>query len=175
MHGHDAPVSHLDDPIGQGSGVLSVVGDVDSRQPERALQAVELATKRRPQVGVEAGEGLIQQKQTWLPDERSRQCRSLLLSTRDLVRVSVRQRVNSYERERVSDALVPPRFRDTGRAHHEPKVLSHREVRPERQILKDESDSTLMRRHEAPIAFRHAPAVEPDLAMVWYVQTSDKP
>src|SRR3989338_8389667 len=44
---HNSSLSHLHDPIGQRRRILPVMGDIDRRQAERALQGVELAVPRR--------------------------------------------------------------------------------------------------------------------------------
>src|SRR5580765_409917 len=54
------------------------------------------------------------------------------------------------------------------------QVAADGEMRPQRQILKDEPDAALVRRnHLAPVR-RHLPAIHPDLACIGSLEPGDQ-
>src|SRR5688572_7996723 len=71
-------------------------------------------------------------------------------------------------------------FRSVGSPHrnrpeHEVEILSHRQVRPQRQVLEHEAESPLMRRDQIPSAAGDGTSVETDLTRVRSLESGDQP
>jgi hypothetical protein len=94
---HDPAGAHFNDAIRENRRVSLVVGDVYRRHLERALQSSEFATKGVPQLGVEARKGLVEKQHAWLTDQGTGERHTLLLATRELVRVPTGQLLNANE------------------------------------------------------------------------------
>jgi hypothetical protein len=93
--------AHFDDVVGESGGVLPIMRDVHHRQPERALEPREFGSQVCAELWVQTREGLVQQQQARLADDRARECHALLLSAGELVRVPTRELLNANQRERV--------------------------------------------------------------------------
>ena len=68
-----------------------VVGDVDGREAELALQPLELEPHRLAQLGVEVRQRLVEQQELRLHHQRARERQPLLLAARELGRLAVGQ------------------------------------------------------------------------------------
>ena len=86
----DPALAHHHDPVGQLERLLLVVGDVDGRDPELALDLADLVAQGDADLGVERGERLVEQQDRRLEGERPRQRDALLLAAGQLVRDSDR-------------------------------------------------------------------------------------
>ena len=75
-------------PIGDGRGLLLVVGDIDSGDAQPLLQRPDLGAQLHPQIGFEMAERLIHQEQLRLSDDRPSDRHALTLTARELVRLS---------------------------------------------------------------------------------------
>ena len=60
------------------------------------------------------------------------------------------------------------------RSQHEREILGHGQVRPQRQILEDESDAALVGRHEEAAGFRDQRAVDGDGARIRNLEAGDE-
>jgi hypothetical protein len=85
-------------PIGNGRGLLLVVGDIDSGDAQPLLQRPDLGAQLNPQIGFEMAERLIHQEQLRLHDDRTSDRHALTLTARELVRLSFEQRGDSEGR-----------------------------------------------------------------------------
>src|SRR6185503_13473683 len=95
--GDDAARSHLDNGMGEGGGVALVVGDVNRRHVQRALQTIEFGTKCGPQLRVEARKRFVEKKHAWPTHEGPRERHPLLLAAGELVGVPSGQLLNANE------------------------------------------------------------------------------
>ena len=99
VRSNDSPAAHLDHSVCQHRSILAVVSDVHHRHVRRALDAQELGAQRGTQIRVEAGERLVHQQDRRTSDNRARECHTLLLATRKLVRISRGEFLDPHGRE----------------------------------------------------------------------------
>ena len=88
---HDAALLHNGDPVGNGQGLLLVVGDVNGGDAQAALELFDDGAHLHPQLGVQVGKRLVHQKHAGLNDEGAGQGYTLLLAAGELVGLPVRQ------------------------------------------------------------------------------------
>ena len=84
------------------------------------------------------------------------------------------RRLEPGKLQHLDDSSRAVGFREARRIGDELEISSHREVRPQREILEDETDSALVGRHDVAPRLRDFPAVEPDLAAVRTLQPGDQ-
>ena len=75
---------HDRDPVGHRQRLLLVVGHVDERDPDVALDLLQLYLQALAQLQVERAEGLVQQQDLGQVDQRPGQRHALLLAAREL-------------------------------------------------------------------------------------------
>ena len=85
----DAALAHDDEAVGHGQGLLLVVGHHHGRQSELALQFADFDPHVLAQLGVEIGQGLIEQQHIGAEHQRARQRHALLLAAGQLSRQPV--------------------------------------------------------------------------------------
>ena len=81
----DPPFVHHGDLVGDRHRLLLVVGDVDRRDRQGLLEAADLAAHVDAELGVEVGEGLVEQEHPGLDDDRPGEGDPLLLAAGELV------------------------------------------------------------------------------------------
>ena len=102
----DPALAHHDDPIGQRERLLLVVGDVDRRDAELALDRADLLAQRDADLRVERRQRLVEQQDLRLDRQGPRQRDPLLLPARQLVRVAVALVRQVDQLEQLADALA---------------------------------------------------------------------
>jgi hypothetical protein len=80
------------------------VRDVERGDPEPALQTAQFGAHAITQRGVEVGQRLVEQQQLGPADQRTRQCKALLLPTRQLRGVASFETAQTDRLERFFDA-----------------------------------------------------------------------
>ncbi len=106
------------------------------------------------EAGVEGAQGLVQEQQARLGDERARQRHPLLLAAGELAGTAVSEALHPHPPERRIDAagdLIP---RNTSHPEPEADVRGDAHVREEQGLLKDHRDTPLLRRygqHRVPV------------------------
>ena len=136
----DRPLAHDHDPIGDGHGLLLVVGHVDRGDAQAALEAADLPPGVDPQLGVEIGQGLVEEQHLGLDDDGPGQRDALLLAPGDLVRELVLVTPQAHQLEHLRH---PPLDVVPGHPLHlQPvgDVLEHRQVRKQGVVLEHEAD-----------------------------------
>src|SRR5688500_15492132 len=78
------------------------------------------------------------------------------------------------ERQRLVDACRSLVCRHPRGFKHEVEVLVDRQVRPERQVLKDEADAALMRRDQTATRTGELTSAAPDFTTVGHVETGNQ-
>ena len=81
-----AALVHDRDPVGHRQRLLLVVGHVEERDPDVALDPLELDLQSLAQLQVERAERLVEQQHLGEVDERARQRDALLLAAGELRR-----------------------------------------------------------------------------------------
>ena len=103
---HDAALVHHRDLVRQRQRLALVVGDVDRREAELALQALELEAHAVAQLGVEIGQRLVEQQQLRLHHQRARQREPLLLAAGKLGRLAIGELIELHRGEHAHHLLA---------------------------------------------------------------------
>ena len=80
----DDPGVHHGHPVGDGHGLLLVVGDIDGGNAKALLQVLQLIAQLDTQLGVQVGKRLIQADDLRIGHEGAGDGDTLLLATRQL-------------------------------------------------------------------------------------------
>ncbi|MCY1225075.1 hypothetical protein D9M72_372650 [compost metagenome] len=135
------------------------VRDEQQREAHLVPQFEQLLLHAAARERVERGKGLVHQQHARLHRQRPRDRHALLHAARELVRVHIGELREAHLVQVVQRALgrflAPQRARGEQREHH---VLLHRLPRRQLVELLEHDDAVGAR-------LRHAPAVEPDLAL----------
>ncbi len=138
-----AVVEHRD-PVAHRHRLDLVVGDVDDRRRQAALQLHQLRTRLHPQLGVEVGERLVHEERLRAAHDRARQRDPLTLPARQLRGLAVEQ---AAEVEAVGGLLHqcrPLGRRHLARPQRELDVPPHGHVRVERVALEHHRDVAVL-------------------------------
>ena len=174
----DAPVVHHRDLVRQGQRFALIVGDVDSRDLELALQPFELEAHAVAQLRIEVRQRLVEQQQRRFHDERARQRETLLLAARQLRRVAIRQFLELHRVEHAHHVLanLPARILPVADLERKRRVLEHGHVRPDGIRLKHHAEPAAVGRHEHAVRRReHDAAIHRDLAGARPLESRDRP
>ena len=106
--------------------------------------------------------------------QRSGQRHPLLLAPRELVRLAAAQLADAHHVERPLYVWPALRPRYAARSQHELEIPGHGQVRPQRQVLEDESDAALAGRHQSAAGFRDQRAVDGDGAGIRHLEAGDE-
>ncbi len=140
-----APV-HDRDPVGHHHGLLAIVGDVERRDAEPALEAADLVRELEADPRIEVRERFVEEQQTRFDREGPAECQALRLAAGELPDVALAQALEAEQGQHLAhtrgDRLLGPA------AHPEAvaDVPGRRHVRPERIRLEDERGVTPFRR-----------------------------
>src|SRR3990167_2036608 len=145
---HHVARIHVQHLLAKHLHILRVVRDEHHGHAQRSLQRVQLGAHAHAQVGVERGEGFVEQQRTRPGHQRARQGRALALPAREFMRVLVRHLAQpegiepalhlraGMGRRRVAPALQLAKG----------DVLAHVEVREQRVVLEQVGHGALPRR-----------------------------
>ena len=166
----DAALVQDRDPVPHRHRLDLVVRDVDRGRSDRLLEVFELLARARPQLRVQVGERLIQEKDRGLAHERPGERDPLPFAPGELARLALQQRLDPEHRGRPRDlalVLVP---RQALRLQREGDVLEDGQVGVERVGLEDHRDAALARGEPVD---DHAP--DQDLPRARLLQPRDHP
>ncbi len=155
----DASVEEHGDPVGELERVVAVVRDQDRRHAEASEQRREFAPDACPRVGVEGREGLVEQEELRLRDDRTRERDALLLAARELGRTTLRVAVEADARQRAGHARTGLLPAYPAAVEREADVRLDAEVGPEGVVLEHHAETAPLRRQRQQVApaERHAP------------------
>ena len=158
----DAALVHDRDRVGHRHGLLLIVRHVQEGETDLALDVLELDLHLTAQLEVERTQGLVEQEERRAVHDGARESHALLLATRELRRLAVRDVIEFHELE----SLVRERIGilDTAALETERDVLDDRHVRKERVALEHRVDGPLV----GPSA-RHIPTADEDAAGRWFL------
>ena len=124
-----------------------VVGDEDRGLAKPSLQLAQFLAHLHAELEVEAGEGLVEQQERRLEDQRAGERSALLLAARQLVRPAVAKlgEADQLEHRRRAPRHFAPRNAMHGKS--EGDVVAHRQMRKESRGLEDQANLPLVRRH----------------------------
>ena len=108
-------------------------------------QGADLEDQLHPHLGIDVGEGLIQQHQPRLAHQCPGDGHPLLLTTGELVRIAIPQPLQIDQRQRLVHLLLASTAIEFGQAKAD--IVGHRQVGKEGVILKDHADVARLGRH----------------------------
>jgi len=142
------------------------VGDQQRGDAQALEHRAQVVAQAPAQVGVEAGEGFVEQQQVGARCQRAGQRDALLLAAGEFVRIAIGQAVEADQRQRLKHAR---RARAAVQAvQAESDVVGDRKVGEQRQVLEHEAQAALLRRQRQRIA-----AAQPKLAGIGGVEAGD--
>ena len=169
------PAPHLDDAIAERDGIVAIVRDVHRAEVQRIVQTHELGSHHRTQLGIEAGQRLVQQQDGRIADQRACQRRPLLLAARELMRVPQSKLLNPCEIQRLLNTRGSFSRRVAPGLQNELQLLSDGEMRPERQVLEHKSHATAIWRDDRATVLRRKAAVQQNSTAIRDVESCDRP
>jgi hypothetical protein len=161
------------DHVGQRQRLRLVVGDIDEGDAGAPLQHLELGAHALAQLGVEIGQGLVEQQDLGLDHEAARQRHALLLAARQLVGIALLEPGEIDQRERLFDLAPRLGARDLAHLEAEDDVFEHGLVRPYRVVLEHHAHTAGVRRHHLARR-REEPSVHHDGAGVGHDIAGDQ-
>jgi len=163
----DAGVHHHDQ-VRDAHRLGLVVRDVDGRDADALLQLADLDAHLLAQLGVEVGQGFVEQQQPRLHHQAARERDALLLPARELVRLARGQRLQPGEFEDALDALAQRARCDAAQSQPEGDVLEHVQMREDRVRLEHHRRVAHVGRLVVD-----ASRTEPDLARAGLLEAGD--
>ena len=134
------PVAHDGDPVGHRHALELVVRDVDGRGAQGLLDVLELAPHPRAQLGVQVGDGLVEQERLRLADQNSPDGHALLLATGQLSRSPIQQALDLEDLGGLGDPPVDLVLRHLAQPQRVGHVLVHRLLGVQRIRLEHHRD-----------------------------------
>ena len=159
---------HHDDAVGHRHRLDLIVRHVDRRRREPLVQRLDLGAHRHPQLGVEVGQRLVEQKDLRLANDCAAHRDALALTARQLAGIALQVVHQAEDLRRVVDTLIHRARRFIGQAQAERHVVEHRHVRVQRVVLEHHRDVALFRREAV-----NDPRADPDLAVADLLEPSD--
>ena len=144
----DLAAIHDHDCVGNRKCFFLVVRDVKRADTDFFDQTLELDAHFFAQFSVEVAEWLVEQNEPRLQGEAARQGDALLLPAAQLRWISLIATLEANEIERRQDLLLDFLSGFFMQLEAEGDILENRHVRPQRIILKYETDLARIRRHE---------------------------
>ena len=166
----DVAAAHHRDAVAHRQRLVLVVGDVDERDLELLLDALELDLQVDAQPRVEGAERLVEEQHRQLEHERACQGDALLLAAGELRGAPVAVVLQAHHRHRLVDAALDLGLGGALVAQAEGHVVAHRLVWEERVALEDRVHAPLVRGRA-----RHVGPVEQDLALIGALEARDQP
>ena len=163
--------------VSDGSRLHLVVCNEHHGEAKRTAQDTERRPHVFPLIDVETGEWLVEQEERRPVHQRPRKGRPLLLAARQLMRIATAKAFEPYQTQCLIDcsaAFDTTESRDR-RRKDEFQTLSHCHVRPQREILKHESEVAPARRHENRRTAGRQLAVDPYVPGIRDIESGDNP
>ena len=139
----DAAGAEDDDAVGERHRLDLVVGDVDHRGAEAGVQARELGAHGDAELGVEVGEGLVEEEGDGVADDGAADGGALALAAGELAGAAVEELVDLEQAGGVGDALGDLGAGEAGVLEAEGEVLAHGHVRVEGVGLEDHGEAAV--------------------------------
>ena len=116
------------------------MGDMDDGGAELPVQLDELGAHRGPELGIEIGQRLVEQKGLGLAHQRPPERHPLPLPARQLARLAAEQLADPQHRGDVADPARDLVAADPPELETEGQVLRHRHMRIERVVLEHDGN-----------------------------------
>ena len=131
---------HDNDPVCQGDGLLMIVGHDDGGDAQLLLDALDLHLHLYPELGVQVGEGLIQQQNGGTGHQSPGQGHPLLLTAGELPGITLVHAGKLYQSEHVLHPLTDLVFGQLLELQTKGHVFKNRHVGEQRVILEENAD-----------------------------------
>ena len=131
----DFTLGHHHQPVGDGERLLLVMRHHDGGQSELALQFADLDAHLFAQLGIEVGQGLVEEQHIRPDRERAGERDTLLLPAGQLARQPRRITIELHEPQRFARACLDLGFRKPAHLQPERDVVGDRHVRKQRIAL----------------------------------------
>ena len=157
------------DAVREGQGLFLVVGHVDGGDGQVLLELPDFGAHLLADLGVQVGEGLVEEKHVRVEDQGAGQGHALLLAARELAGIPLFEARQVDQRQGVVHLLGDlraGRFLDLEAVGH---IVEDGHVRPEGIVLKDHADVPLIGRDR-----RYLPVPEVDLSVIGLVKAADE-
>ena len=156
-----AAATHHGDAVGHVQGLLLIVGDVDEGDAQALLNVLQLHLHLAPQLQIQRAQGLVQQQQLRLKDQRAGDGHALALSAGELGRHALFAALQLHQAQHLRNLRPPLGTLHAAHAQSIGDVLFHIHVGKQGIILKDGVDVALLRRRVGDVPAReiHAPGV----------------
>src|SRR5262249_11272472 len=141
----DLAAIHYDEHIGQRHGFELVVGHINRRGVEAALQFPDFDPHGDTELGIKVRQGLVKQENLWLPDDRASHCHALALPARELARLAVEHRGQLEDTRGVLHSLVDLGLGLAAIAKAVSHVVVHAHMRIERVVLEHHGNVAISR------------------------------
>ena len=164
----DPPAVHHGDRVGHRHRFLLVVRDVDERDPEIVLDALEKQLHLFAKLEVERAEGLVEEEHARSTDESARKGDPLLLAARELPRLAMANARELDEPQHVLHAPFDLILRHSLALQAESDVVEHAQVREQRVRLEDRVHVSLVRRPAYDVT-----VAEVDVPCVRFLEAAD--
>ena len=160
----DLTAAHDGDAVAHRERLALVVGHEDERDPDLALDPLELDLHRLAQLQVEGGQRLVEEQGARQVDERPGQGDALLLAAGELGRPAGGELGQADDVEHLHRPAAGLGRRHLLGPQPERHVVEHRHVREQGVLLEDRVDVALVRRHVGHVdALEHDPAARRQL------------
>ena len=165
----ELPVIEDGDAVREGQGLFLIVGHIDGGDGQILLELSDFGAYLLADLGVQVGEGLVEQKHVRIENQGARQGHTLLLTARELTGIPFFEARQIDQRQRVVHLLgnFPMGcFLDLEAVGH---IVEDGHVRPEGIVLKDHADVPFIGGHR-----RYFPVSEVDLPVIGFVKAADE-
>ena len=149
------------DAVAHRHGLDLVVGDVDGRDPEAALERRDLGAGLHAQLGVEVRQRLVHEEDLGGAHDGTAHGDALALATGEGLRLALEVVGQVEDAGRLLHALADLALVDPGDLQGEAHVVGHRHVRVERVVLEHHRDVAVLGRQVGDVA-----VADPDLPVV---------
>ena len=140
-------VGECGDAVAQRHCLDLVVGDMNGGHAKPRVQASQLGAQLNPELGIQVGERLVQEKRARMADDGAPHRHSLTLAAGELLGLAVEQLAEVEYAGRLVDPLVDLGLRELTDAQRERDILAHAHVGIERVVLKDHGHVSLAGRN----------------------------
>jgi hypothetical protein len=171
----DAAGAHFDYTVGKNGRIFTIMRDVQSRHCQFLPETSKLGAHCQSEVRVQTRKRLIEQQQPGSANQCPGEGHALLLPSREFMWITSGIPLDANELQRLSNPADLLRSRNALRVEHELQALMHGQMRPQGQVLEDESDPSSMGREQAAARTGNVDTVQPDLTRAGNVETRDQP
>ena len=137
-------ILHDDDSGAQGHSLCLVMGDIDDRDAESAVQLCDLSSHLNTELCIQVGQRLIHQEYLGVTDNCTAHGDTLSLTAGKSLRLAVKQLLQIKDLGGLADLLVDLILRHLAELKAECHVIIHGHVRIQSVVLEDHGDISVL-------------------------------